>query len=400
MRVILAAAGGGLPGSMTQECRDAVQEAACLIGAPRLLADLPEHGAARRVAATRPQEILDTVRTVSEGTCVVLYSGDTGLYSGARLLVPLLSREHIACTVLPGVSSVQLFAAAIQRPWQDWLIVSAHGVSCSPVGAVMQGKPVFFLTGTGQGPAELCRELAQAGLGTLRVTVGEELGRPGQRVTEGTAAEIARQAFSPLSVLLAEPAPATVRRAPGFPDSFFVRGEVPMTKRDVRAAILARLAPNPSDVLWDVGAGTGSVSVELALAAPWGRTYAIECEEKAIDLIRANREKLGAWNLRPVHGKAPQALEPLEAPDGAFLGGTKGSMAEIVDRILSRNPRAKLCISAICVETLGRAVDALKAHGIEPEITQVSVCGARAVGSLHMLTAQNPVFLIAGNCDA
>ena len=184
MRVILAAAGGGLPGSMTQECRDAVQKAACLIGAPRLLADLPEHGTARRVAATRRQEILDTVRTVSEGTCVVLYSDDTGLYSGARLLVPLLAREHIPCTVLPGVSSVQLFAAAIQRPWQDWLIVSAHGVSCSPVGAVMQGKPVFFLTGTGQGPAELCGELAQAGLGALRVTVGEDLGRPGQRVTE------------------------------------------------------------------------------------------------------------------------------------------------------------------------------------------------------------------------
>ena len=153
-------------------------------------------------------------------------------------------------------------------------------------------------------------------------------------------------------------------------------------------------------MLWDVGAGTGSVSVELALAAPWGRTYAIECEEKAIDLIRANREKLGAWNLRPVHGKAPQALESLEAPDGVFLGGTKGSMAEIVDLVLARSPRAKICVSAICVETLGRAVDALKAHGIEPEITQVSVCGARAVGSLHMLTAQNPVFLIAGNCDA
>ena len=84
MRVILAAAGGGLPGSMTQECRDAVREAACLIGAPRLLADLPEHGAARRVAATRPRASLDAVRTVSEGTCVVLYSGDPGLYSGAR----------------------------------------------------------------------------------------------------------------------------------------------------------------------------------------------------------------------------------------------------------------------------------------------------------------------------
>ena len=400
MRVILAAAGGGLPSSMTQECRDAVREAACLIGAPRLLGDWPYPGGARGVAATIPHVILYRVRTVSEGTCVVLYSGDTGLYSGARLLVPLLSREHIPCTVLPGVSSVQLLAAAIQRPWQDWLIVSAHGVSCRPVGAVMQGKPVFFLTGTGQGPAELCRELALAGLGALRVTVGEDLGRPGERVTQGTAAEIAQQTFSPLSVLLAEPAPATVRRAPGFPDSFFVRGEVPMTKRDVRAASLARLAPIPSDVLWDVGAGTGSVSVELALAAPWGRTYAIECEEKAIDLIRANREKLGAWNLRPVHGKAPQALESLEAPDGVFLGGTKGSMAEIVDLVLARSPRAKICVSAICVETLWRAVDALKAHGIEPEITQVSVCGARAVGSLHMLTAQNPVFLIAGNCDA
>ncbi len=398
MQVILAASGGGGGGAMTGDCRQALENARCIVGAHRLLAGLPQAYTENRVAATRPAEILEAIQAHGAGT-VVLYSGDTGFYSGARTLIPLLERAGIGYTVLPGLSSVQLLSAALGRPWQDWLLCTAHGVRCNPVGAVMQGKPAFFLTDGQQTPAELCRRLAEAGLGGLPVTVGEQLSYPGQRVSRGTAAEFAGRQFAPLSVLLAEPAPNVVHRAPGFPDSLFTRGEVPMTKREVRAAVLARLAPREGDILWDVGAGTGSVSVELALAAKWGRTYAVECSEQACALIRANREKLGAWNLRLIAGAAPQALEELEAPDAVFIGGTKGSMERAVDLALDRNPGARICISAISVETLGQAMRALQSRGIQPELTQISVSRGKAAGSLHLLMANNPVFLIAGNCD-
>lgn len=397
MQVILAASGGGSRGTMTEDCRQALEKASCIIGARRLLEGLPETYTKNRTAATRPGEILGAIQSHGEG-CVVLYSGDTGFYSGTRSLIPLLDREGISYTVLPGISSVQLLSAALGRPWQDWLLCSAHGVDCNPVGAVMQGKPVFFLTGGELGPAELCRQLAEAGLAELGVVAGENLSYSQQRIRQGTAGEFAKESFEPLSVLLAEPATVT-HRTPGFPDSLFIRGEVPMTKQEVRAAVLAKLAPGAGDILWDVGAGTGSVSIELALAASWGRTYAVECNEKACDLIRVNREKLGAWNLKLIEGTAPQALDGLESPDAVFIGGTKGSMETVVNLVLDRNPKARICISAICIETLYQAVQALQNRGIQPEVTQISISRGKAAGSLHLLMANNPVFLITGNGD-
>ena len=276
MRVILAASGGGSVQTMTQDCQLALRNAGCIIGASRLLEELSEEYTQNRVPATAPQMVLQGIRSAKAETCVVLYSGDTGFYSGARALIPLLEKEGISYQVLPGLSSVQLLAAALERPWQDWLLLSAHGKKCDPVGAVMQGKPVFFLTGGELGAAELCCRLVEAGLGTLPVVVGENLSYPQQRIDRGTAEMFADKSFAPLSVLLAEPAPTLAPRTAGFPDTFFIRGEIPMTKQEVRAAVLAKLAPKASDILWDVGAGTGSVSIELALAARWGRTYAVE----------------------------------------------------------------------------------------------------------------------------
>jgi precorrin-6Y C5,15-methyltransferase (decarboxylating) len=173
-----------------------------------------------------------------------------------------------------------------------------------------------------------------------------------------------------------------------------------MTKQEVRAAALSKLAVRPADVLWDVGAGTGSVSVELALAADRGETYAVECGDEGCALIRANREKLGAWNLHVIQGKAPEALKELPAPDGVFIGGTRGEMEAVVDTVLGKNPNARICISAIAIETLPAAVAALTAHGIEARVTQLSVSRTKGVGGLHLLMANNPVFLITGNCDA
>jgi len=384
---------------MTAECAAALKRAGCVLGAKRLLENLPQGCTENRIAAVKPQDILDAIQRQTED-CVVVFSGDAGFYSGARGLLPLLAGAGIPARVLPGVSSVQLLSARLGRPWQDWELVSAHGMDCDVIGAVSRGKPAFFLTGGALGPAEICRRLTDAGLGSLAVTVGENLSGPDETITSGTAAELAGQSFPSLSVLLAEAAPRFARRCPGLPDEAFSRGQVPMTKQEVRAAALAKLAVAPTDVLWDVGAGTGSVSVELALAAPEGRVFAVECGEEACSLIRANREKFAAWNLRLVEGRAPEALSDLPAPDAVFIGGTKGGMEGIIDLVLAKNENARICVSAIAIETLSAAVAALTKHGLEADVAQIAVSRAKPAGKLHLLMANNPTFLITGERHA
>ena len=380
--------------AVTREAEEALRRADALLGAARLLETLPDDCATIRLAETVPGKLLRLLReNIWEHPCV-LYSGDTGFYSGARLLIPLLEADKIPYRVLPGVSSVQLLAARLGRPWQDWRLCSAHGADCDAVTAVSRGKAALFLTGT-QSPAALCGQLAAAGLGNLPVVIGENLGGADEKITRTTARAAAYGAFSPLSVLLTEPAPMPYpERASGIPDADFIRGNVPMTKQEVRTAIMAKLAVCPGDTVWDVGAGTGAVSVELSRAARRGRVYALERGAEACDLIRRNREKFGAWNLTLIQGDAPAALEPLPPPGAAFIGGSGGELENIIETALRKNSSVRLCASAVTLETLCAAVTAFAVRGLDAEVCQIAVSRTRPAGKLHLLAAQNPVFLI------
>lgn len=397
MQVTLIGLGGGTFDTLTQQARDALQTAPLILGAKRLLEALPENGA-KKIPAVRSQDILSILQESREETACVVFSGDTGFYSGAKGLLPLLEQAGMETVVLPGLSSVQLFAARLGRPWQDWRLCSAHGVELDPVAEVLHGRPTLFLTGGVLTPQSICRRFVEVGLSDLPVTVGENLSYPEEKVCSGTAQALAEETFAPLSVLLAEPAPTPKRRTPGIPDAEFLRDKVPMTKQEVRAAVLAKLAVGPEDLCWDVGAGTGSVSVELALHSQ--AVWAIEHKAEACELIRRNREKFCAWNLRVVEGHAPEALHELPAPDVVFLGGTGRKMPEILQVVRAKNPKARVCISAIALETLHQAVEELTALGHAPEITQISVSRAKAAGDLHLLLAQNPIFLLSAGGDA
>lgn len=399
MQVTLAAMGSGRWDTLTGQVQSALLRAQCIMGAPRLLAGLPTECTENRIAAVTAAQLLTAIRQEKTEYPVVVYSGDSGFCSGARSLIPLLETEKIQYTLLPGISSVQMLAALLGRPWQDWLLLSAHGVDCDPVAAVMQGRPACFLTGGTLDPAALCRKLVEAGLGQLPVTVGENLYCSGQRVMKLTARDCAEMSFAPLSVLLTEAAPIPPHRSPGLPDSAFARGKVPMTKQLIRAAILAKLAVAPEDILWDVGAGTGSVSVELALCASRGRVYAVEYRPEAYELIRQNRDVFHAWNLELVLGRAPEALLDLPAPDAVFIGGSGGAMDDIVQAVLEKNPHARLCISAIALETVQTALDALAARSIPAAVCQLAVSETKPIGGRNLLMANNPIFLITGNCD-
>lgn len=309
--ISLIGMGSGCPESLTAQGLAALQGAELILGAKRLLEHLPAGCTADRKAVYKPEDILACLAAQPDTDTAILYSGDTGFYSGAAKLLPLLRAMGYSVRVLPGLSSVQLLAAAVGRPWQDWKLVSAHGRACDPVAEVLAHPQVFFLTGGGDTPATLCAKLTAAGLGAAHALVGEKLGTPAEAIRFGLARELAAQSFAPLSVLLIEREALPPRRTPGLPDDAFIRGAVPMTKQEVRAAALAKLAVTPTDTLWDVGAGTGSVSVELALAAHAGQVYAVECDPKACALIQKNREKFAAYNLTVIEGKAPEALDAL-----------------------------------------------------------------------------------------
>lgn len=396
MNVTLIGMGSGQPENLTLQGLAALRQADLILGARRLLAVLPAGCTENRAAAYRPDEVAELLQTSGAENAVLVYSGDTGFYSGASSMMEKLEALGVRARVLPGLSSIQLLAAALGRPWQGWNLVSAHGRTCDPVAECMQGRPTFFLTGGSEDPATLCAQLAAEGFGDVQAVVGQCLGTPEEKLFRGSVKELAAGRFNSLSVLLVEAAEVLPRRAPGLPDEAFERGDVPMTKQEVRAAVLAKLAVRPEDILWDVGAGTGSVSVELALAAPRGRVYAVECRPEGCALIKANREKFRTRNLVLVEGLAPDALSDLPAPDAVFIGGSKGSLAAIVDAALDKNPDARICASAIALETLSAAVTALTAKGRTVQVSQIAVSRAKAVGGLHLMMAQNPIYLITG----
>ena len=396
MNVTLIGMGSGQPENLTLQGLAALRQADLILGARRLLAVLPAGCTENRAAAYRPDEVAELLQTSGAENAVLVYSGDTGFYSGASSMMEKLEALGVRARVLPGLSSIQLLAAALGRPWQGWNLVSAHGRTCDPVAECMQGRPTFFLTGGSEDPATLCAQLAAEGFGDVQGVVGQCLGTPEEKLFRGSVKELAAGRFNSLSVLLVEAAEVLPRRAPGLPDEALERGDVPMTKQEVRAAVLAKLAVRPEDILWDVGAGTGSVSVELALAAPRGRVYAVECRPEGCALIKANREKFRTRNLVLVEGLAPAALSDLPAPDAVFIGGSKGSLAAIVDAALDKNPDARICVSAIALETLSAAVAALTAKGRTVQVSQLAVSRAKAVGGLHLMMAQNPIYLITG----
>ena len=253
MKITLVGMGSGLPGSLTAQGLQALQTAGLILGAKRLLQNLPDGCTPNRKPIYLPDEVLACLQAEPCRTAALVYSGDTGFYSGAAALVPKLRAQGAEVTVLPGISSVQLLAAALGRPWQNWHLVSAHGCACAPAAECRSDRPTFFLTGgRNTSPAALCEILAAAGFGAVQATVGENLGTPQQKVITDTVQTLAGGSFAPLSVLLVEPCPKPQPRVPGLPDEAFIRGKTPMTKQEVRAAALAKLcllyaSPSPRD---------------------------------------------------------------------------------------------------------------------------------------------------------
>ncbi|MEE0845444.1 MAG: precorrin-6Y C5,15-methyltransferase (decarboxylating) subunit CbiT [Eggerthellaceae bacterium] len=404
MLVTVVGAGPGDASLMTLAARDAIAQADAVIGAKRLIeSDVVAQAAlaAERFAEVRTGAIVELLRAHGEWNrvCIVM-SGDIGLFSGAAALREALAAEpSVRVDEVPGISSAQLLAARLGRPWQGWRFESAHGVACGIEALAAQGGPLFLVTGGANTIASLCARLAAAGLGDATVSVGERLSYDDERITCGSAAELADGDFDPLAVMLVDP-PRGGRlwpwRTGGIPDELFERGRSPMTKQEVRAVSLSKLRVGESDVVFDIGAGTGSVTVELALAAPRGTVYAIERDAEGIESTRRNIERFGLGNAVVVEGTAPAALEGLPAPDAVFVGGSGGGLKAILDSVLAANPAARVCVTCVTLETLSQASALLSdARFADFDAVSLSVARSSKAGAYHLMRALNPVHVLS-----
>ena len=411
-KVTIIGAGPGNPDLLSRAALDAIDIADVVIGAHRALVgiDLPPD-----VVRCELVKTADIVAALTDAAswqrAVVVMTGDVGLFSGARRLVEALSGDaQVDVRVIPGISSASYLAARLARPWQDWRFASAHGVACDIVAEAGRAGELFLVTSGGEDPSRLSGELVQAGFGDARVTVAERLSYPDERITCATASEIAGQTFDDLNVMLIDFAggagsPAGASRAAssrwpyassGIPDELFIRGDVPMTKQEVRAVALAKLRLTATDTVWDVGAGTGSVSIEAALVARAGSVWAVERNAAGVRLIRENADAFGCGNVHAVPGVAPEALAKLPVPDAVFVGGSAGELPSIVEAALEKNSQVRLCVPCVTVETLTEACALLSGSRFKGfEACQVSAARAEAVGSHHLMKAQNPVFLVS-----
>ena len=389
-RVVLAGLGMGNPETRTLGLERAIREADCLIGAQRMLESVDCAGK-RRHTAVVARDIAQFIRSDPGRRFAVLLSGDTGFYSGARGLVAELTDMDVE--VLPGVGSLQYFCARLQRPWQDVRALSLHGRDCDFAGEVRRNPAVFALVGGSDGAHQAIARLCEANLSDCTVHVGQRLGYGDERIVSGTAQELLNESFDPLSVILVENARnGEFVVTHGLPDEAFLRDETPMTKSEVRSVCLSKLQLTRGAVVYDVGSGSGSVSVECAMQATQGRVYAIEMKEKALALTRRNAEKFNLTNLEVVAGAAPEALENLPAPTHAFIGGSTGNLRGILDCLLKKNPDVRIVATAVTLETVAELTELSKSFET-CDIAEVSVSKPRVLGRYRLMTAQNPVYI-------
>jgi len=395
--VSIVGIGPGSRDSMTVAARRAIEKADCLIGAKRMLHAVASSGK-KLYDAIAPNDIAAFIRDHGEyRRFTVVLSGDVGFYSGAKKLLPLLSDCEVE--VQPGVSSLVYLCARLKTSYEDVVTASVHGREENIVPVVKGNPRVFVLVGGEGGMADLCRSLIDAGLGDVKLHIGERLSYSDERITSGTARELACGVYDALCVALIENEKAGAVVTHGLPDEAFLRGNgedgiVPMTKSEVRSVCLSKLRLTDRAVCWDIGAGTGSVAIEMAIQAKNGHVFAVERNEAALSLIEKNKERLGIRNLTVVNGYAPDACRDLPAPTHVFIGGSNGNMREILALLLEKNPNVRIVATAVTLESIAELADCMKEYPFtETETVSMTIARDRKLGAYHLMTGRNPVYI-------
>lgn len=390
--VVLMGIGVGSDG-MTLRAAEKLRRADVVIGARRML-DSADTAGKDTVEEYRSERIVSFLEGSDYRRAAVLLSGDTGFYSGAKGILERIDRGRFDVEVECGTSSLSYLCARMGTVWQDAFLASAHGRRANLVSICSTHPKVFTLLTDGESVHAMCRELFDHGMNSLKVTVGQDFGMAGERVVSGTPSEMLDETFGSLCVAMIENPSPDDRVTHTISDDMFLRGDAPMTKSEVRTLSVQKLWLKADSIIYDVGAGTGSVSIEMAMAAYNGMVYAIEKDEEAASLIELNRRKFRTPNLEVVRGTAPEAFEGLPAPTHAFIGGSSGNLRHIIEGLLALNPDIRMVVNSVTLETLSDVMACVKELGLaEEETVQVSVARTRKLGRYHLLNAQNPVFI-------
>ncbi len=389
--------------SLTSRAVSAVMKAGVLVGGERHLEFFPQFQGERIVFKDGLSAVLDRVAELAEeqNICVVA-SGDPLFFGIGSLVIKRLGAEHVE--ILPQPSSMQWAFARAGLKWDDAAFLSLHGRS--PEGFLTRLKSqakVAILTDEKNSPWVLARRMVEHGETAWVAWVCENLAGPDERVRRFDVVDLAAcQDVGPLNVLLLVRADLSWRAPCTIPflheDQFAKRMPKKglITKREVRLLSLAAMGIRPDSVVWDIGAGSGSVSIEAALLAPKGLVYAIEVDLEGVEICRENLLAHAVDNVRVIVGRAPEALTGLEAPDAVFIGGSKGSMEEIIDVVMDRlQPGGRLVVNAITLENVAETYQALRKRGLVPEVTLLQVSRAAPLAHYLRYEALNPIQIFA-----
>lgn len=411
LEIVLAGIGMGNRDSMTKEVYKTIENADILLGAKRMLT--PYTPKIEKRPFYQAEQIIPYLKEVQEnyffkthGKVVILFSGDSGFYSGCQSLYRALKEEieagHLRATlkIMPGISSVAYLAACIGESYQDASICSMHGKELPDlVRKIQSNRKNFLLMSGAKDVRELGRRLTEAGLHTCEVVTGYQLSYPEQEIDYLTPKECCEVTKDGLYICFIKNICLKKRTLThGMADGEFIRDKVPMTKEEIREVSICKLKLHKDAVVYDIGSGTGSIAVEIAGLSDDIQVYAIEKKEEAVELIEKNRDKFRRSNLTVVRGEAPEELEGLPMPTHAFIGGSGGKTQEILERLYRMNPRMRIVINAISMETICEIKELLSRYSMEKEeVVQLQVNRAGKVGAYHLMQAENPVWIGAFN---
>ncbi len=393
--VNLIGTGMGTKQSMTAEAAEVLWSADIIFGAERMLQLVPQE--APFICEYRAEKIRAYLAEHDRyQNAAVLLSGDTGFFSGAKKIIEALEPQF-QVKVYCGISSVAYFAAKLGIAWEDMALASRHGRTYNLVGLLARREKVFSLFSNAEEIRELAAELLEFGMKDVKMAVGNNLGTKEYISGFATPDHYLNYERSGLHVaVLCNTDAKEFVSVPGIADEEFYRDKVPMTKEEVRVIAISKLRLKKDSILYDIGAGTGSVSVEAARIAYEGLAVAFEKNPLAAGLIKKNRLKFQTPNIMIAEGDALEILKEggLPVPTHAFLGGTGGKLEAVLDCLFEINPRIQTVVNTVTIESLSRVLEYCTKRGRKAEYVQVAVSVSRQAGEYHLMQAHNPVMII------
>lgn len=400
----LVGIGLGNPNLLTKAAISALERSSVIIGAKRIVDSVKEDFPNKKYFTEyNTEKIIEIIRENMDNETAVVFSGDISLFSGSLKLFDKLKalveeKDFKDCNIntYPGISSLSYLCAKSNTDISKVKILSFHGKKELLYHNIDSNEYTFIITSKAEGVKEICRKLISFGFFELYIILGENLSYDNERITIGTASDLLGMDISDLNCMIISNPDADKSISIGLPDEAFARDKVPITKSEVRAVIMSKLDISPESICYDIGAGSGSISIEMSRLAYEGKVYAIEKNPVAVELIKKNIHNFSAENIELIHAKAPDGLDNILDADKIFIGGSAGELISMMEMIFTSKKNPTIVISAITMETIAQITEIVKLakeKGYDTEITAVNISKSKEVGPYNMMIAQNMVFI-------